>query len=479
MSTAIVWFRRDLRLADNPALCAGLGSFDTIVPVYVHAPEEEGDWAPGAARRWWLHHSLEALAAALDGCGSRLVVRTGPTRAALAALIEATGADAVLWNRLYEPASIERDRAIERWLGEERGLIARSYNAALLFEPWQIATAKGEPYRVFTPFWRALQRRGLPHHVQPRPRHLPSPRRLPAGERIDALGLLPRIRWDAGLQESWQPGEVGAHNRLQWFIEAALADYESGRERPAVDGTSGLSPWLHGGEIGPRQVVAAIETAGMTNRKAAQAFLAELGWREFAHHLLHHYPATTSEPLDPKFAHLPWRQSERDLRAWQSGCTGIPLVDAGMRQLWHCGWMHNRVRMVVASLLTKNLRIHWLEGARWFWDTLVDADLASNTLGWQWTAGCGADAAPWFRIFNPVRQAERFDPQGDYIRQWVPELAALRAPHVHAPWQAPSRALADAGIEIGREYARPIVDLRASREQALAAFESLRGRAAS
>ncbi|MDX1609994.1 MAG: deoxyribodipyrimidine photo-lyase [Halofilum sp. (in: g-proteobacteria)] len=474
MSTAIVWFRRDLRLSDNPALRDALGSFDRVLPVYVHAPEEEGEWAPGGAQRWWLHHSLQALAEDLAACGAPLVIRGGPTREALGRLLDETGAAAVLWNRLYEPALIERDRALKHWLREERGVIARSHNAALLFEPWEVATGQGEPYRVFTPFWRALERRGLPHRLQPRPRRLPGLARPPRGERVAELGLLPRVRWDAGLEQTWQPGEAGAQNRLDWFVEEALAAYDAGRDAPAEDGTSGLSPWLHCGEIGPRQVVVAVENAGLADTSDGRRFLAELGWREFAHHLLYHYPHTPGEPLDPKFAAFPWQRPGAELTAWQAGRTGIPLVDAGMRQLWHSGWMHNRVRMVVASLLTKNLRIHWREGARWFWDTLVDADLASNTLGWQWTAGCGADAAPFFRIFNPVRQGERFDPDGAYVRQWVPELAGLPDRHIHAPWQAPAEVLAAAGVRLGHDYPEPIVDLKGSRQRALDAFERMR-----
>ncbi|MDZ7829864.1 MAG: deoxyribodipyrimidine photo-lyase [Halofilum sp. (in: g-proteobacteria)] len=474
MNTAIVWFRRDLRLADNPALQAGIGGFDRIVPVYIHAPEEEGEWAPGGAQRWWLHHSLKSLGDELAARDAKLVVRHGPTRDALAALLDETRADAVLWNRLYEPALIERDRALKQWLRDERQVIARSYNAALLFEPWDVATGQGGPYKVFTPFWRALCRQGLPDHVQPRPRKLPVAKRNPRGESIASLGLLPRIRWDSGLSENWVPGEPGAQRRLKRFVRDGLARYESGRDRPAADETSALSPHLHFGEIGPRQVVRAVLASDCADSNAARVFLSEIGWREFAHHLLFHFPHTATEPLDRKFERFPWRTPGEELRAWQAGRTGIPLVDAGMRQLWHCGWMHNRVRMVVASLLTKNLRIHWLEGARWFWDTLVDADLASNTLGWQWTAGSGADAAPFFRIFNPVRQGERFDPDGDYVRRWVPELAGLPGKYIHEPWNAPLGVLQEAGVDLGRDYPEPIVDLKLSRQQALEAFEKIR-----
>lgn len=477
MSTAIAWFRRDLRLADQPALAAALAAHDRVVPLYVHAPDEEGERAPAGAQRWWLHYSLTALADALAAAGARLTVRRGPAGQALADLIDETRAEAVYWNRLYEPEAMARDRRIKGWL-RERGITAESFNAALLYEPWQLETRQGQPYRVYTPFWKRLRGLGLPDAVESTPGSVPGPARAPASETIEALELRPRIRRDAGLEANWKPGETGAHERLDTFCREIVGDYDTLRDQPAFDGTSALSPHLHFGEIGPRQVVRALRDRGLADDTSATVFLGELGWRDFAHHVLFHFPHTPTRPLNERFEAFPWRDPQGDARAgldaWKAGTTGIPMVDAGMRQLWHTGWMHNRVRMVVASFLTKNLRLHWLHGARWFRDTLVDADLASNTLGWQWAGGCGADAAPYFRIFNPVRQGERFDPAGAYVRRWVPEIAALPDRHIHAPWQAPTNVLDAAGIALDVQYPQPVVDLKASRQAALDAFQTLK-----
>ena len=482
MSAALVWFRRDLRLADNPALSEAAARHDTVIPVYIHAPEEEAPWPPGGAQRWWLHRSLEALAADLAATGAPLTVRRGPSGDALAALAAETGAAAVYWNRLYEPALVARDRGIKERL-REAGLTAQSFNAALLAEPWRVATGQGAPYRVFTPFWkRLLADHGLPEAAARDPRPpaaLPGPVAPPASAAVADLGLLPAVRWYDQMEAAWTPGEAGAGARLGEFLDRALAGYADGRERPGQAGTSALSPHLHFGEIGPRQVAAAVRAAGLADGDGGEAFLRELGWREFAHHLLYHFPDTPQRPLDRKFEAFPWRdpdgEAAAEAAAWRAGRTGVPLVDAAMRQLWATGWMHNRLRMVAASFWTKNLRLPWLAGAQWFWDTLVDADLAANTLGWQWAGGCGADAAPYFRIFNPVRQGERFDPDGAFVRAWVPELAELPVRHLHAPWQAPAAALAAAGVALGRTYPQPVVDLKASRAAALAAFQQLRG----
>ncbi len=471
MTTAILWFRRDLRLTDNPALLEALASADRIVPVYIHAPEEEGDWSPGAASRWWLHHSLGSLSADLERCGSRLLIRRGPSLQALLTLAKETGAGSVHWNRLYEPALVARDGRIKSALADH-GLMASSCNGHLLFEPWEVRNGSGDPYRVFTPFWKAclrtLDQRGGP---QAAPEHLGAPLEGLPTLHVEDLGLAPRIRWDAGLAERWKPGEAGALAQLDTFAGEAVSAYATDRDRPDLAGTSKLSPHLHFGELSPRQALAAARQQAGTG---PEAFVREIGWREFAHHLLYHFPQTVDTPLDARFDRLEWRRDAGLLEAWQSGRTGFPIVDAGMRELWHTGWMHNRVRMIVASLLTKNLFMHWLEGARWFWDTLVDADLASNTLGWQWTAGCGADAAPYYRVFNPVLQAEKFDPKRDYIRRWVPELARLPDKWVACPWAAPPEVLVAAGVVPGRDYPEPIVDPRGSRDEALRRFEALK-----
>lgn len=475
-TVALVWFRRDLRLADNPALRAALGAHRSVIPVYLHAPDEEDGWAPGAASRWWLHHSLAALDAELRDLGSRLVLRRGSCRAALARLLEETGAGAVYWNRLYEPAVTARDRALKTWL-RERGLRAESRQAALLAEPWELRTGAGEPYRVFTPFWKKFRTAVEVATPLSRPRKLKPPRRWPASEPLAALKLLSRPDWAAGLRAAWTPGERGGLARLRAFSRGGLAGYAAGRDYPARDKVSRLSPHLHFGEVSPRQVWHAVRGAlrGAGLERDGEAYLRELGWREFAHHVLFHFPHTPEQPLYEKYRHFPWRpRAGALLRAWRRGATGYPIVDAGMRELWHSGWMHNRVRMIVASLLVKNIRAHWLEGARWFWDTLVDADLANNSMGWQWSAGCGADAAPYFRIFNPVTQGRRFDPEGAYIRRWLPELSRVPDKYLHAPWQMPEAVQDACGLRIGRDYPAPIVDYRTSREEALAALKRLK-----
>ncbi len=451
-----------------------------MITAFIHDPESEGEWRPGAAADWWLHHSLQRLSESISALGGRLILRQGDSLQCLLDLARETGATRIVWNRLYEPAIVGRDTAIKTAL-RGTGLQCDSFNAALFFEPWEVRTGQGGPYRVFTPFWRACEQR-----LDELPSPLVAPRQLAgvspsiSSASVTDLHLLPSIRWDAGISGHWTPGESAAHARLAAFCDSALARYDDGRNRPDLDGCSRLSPFLHFGEVSPRQCLTAVRNSRMdhpASGKAAAAFIRELGWREFAHHLLHHFPQTTNQPLDPRFEQYPWEPDSQLLLAWQQGRTGYPIVDAGMRELWNTGWMHNRVRMIAASLLTKNLRQHWLDGARWFWDTLVDADLANNTSGWQWTAGCGADAAPYFRIFNPVLQAERFDPAHAYIRRWVPELAPLPDAWIHRPWQAPAGILQSAGIELGRQYPKPIVDFPLSRDRALAGYAVVKGAA--
>lgn len=467
MPNALVWFRHDLRLDDNPALRAALDGGFTPIPVYVFAPEEEGEWAPGGASRAWLYKSLASLDADLQARGSRLLLRRGGSAVALDALIEQTGAEAVFWNRKYEPATQPRDAALKKAL-RERGLQVESFNGSLLFEPWDLATQQGNPYKVFTPFWRSA----LAQWRAPSPWEVPD--RLPAidaalqGDRLDDWRLLPDLGWDAGFWDAWTPGEAGAREALEIFVDGALNGYRSDRDRPDRVGTSRISPHLHFGEIAPWRIAAELERARTAANSAdMDGYIRELGWREFAYHLLHHFPQTTTQNLNPRFEHFDWAKVDADaLEAWQRGRTGVPIIDAGLRELWTTGYMHNRVRMIVASYLTKHLRYHWSHGARWFWDTLVDADLANNTLGWQWVAGTGADAAPYFRVFNPVTQAEKFDPKGTYIARWVPELADIPVPLRFAPWQKP-----DVLAKLAPEYPRhPIADLAAGRDGALAAY---------
>lgn len=473
--TALLWFRRDLRLTDNSALLSALEQADEVVPVFVFAPEEEQRWAPGAASRWWLHHSLVALDAELRKRGSRLIVQQGPSLTALQRTLRETAATLVCWNKLYEPDALKRDAAIATAL-DRQDIAVEQCNSSLLLEPGAILNGQQLPYRVFTPFWRTVEKQ-LPALPPPckAPKELPATKRKLTGASIDKLQLLPKIAWDQGLAATWTPGESGALQQLKQFVKH-VGNYPTGRDRPDLPQTSRLSPHLHFGEIGPRQIVAVLRqhSGPAASAQGVDAYLRQVGWREFAHHLLYHFPSTTDQPLDARFAKQRWRRSQADLQAWQRGATGIPLIDAGMRELWRTGWMHNRVRMLVASLLTKNLQIHWLTGAHWFWDTLVDADLANNTLGWQWIAGCGADAAPYYRIFNPVLQAKRFDPQRRYIRHWIPEIAALPDRWIHEPWAAPDDVLHRAGVQLGRTYPRPCVDLGESRTRALEAYSQLK-----
>jgi deoxyribodipyrimidine photo-lyase len=477
----ILWFRQDLRLQDNTALHAAVARGAPIVPVYVLDDAAEGRWPIGGAARWWLHHSLAALDAALRERGSRLLFARGEAEKILPRLVAQAGAGAVFWNRRYEPAAMARDARIKADLAAA-GIEGKSFNAALLHEPHTVANKAGGPFQVFTPYWRHCLTLPVASPVKLGAGKLPVPAEWPASLALQELPLLPRIPWDAGFGETWTPGEAGAAKQLRGFVARTMAAYAEQRNFPAVAGTSALSAHLHFGEVGPRQIWAAVQAAGKDSgvfppSKGAAVFLSEIGWREFAHHLLFHFPHTPEKPLREEFARFPWAEDPKGekLRAWQRGRTGYPIVDAGMRQLWRTGWMHNRVRMIVASFLVKHLRLPWQLGAAWFWDTLVDADLAANTLGWQWSAGCGADAAPYFRIFAPVLQGAKFDPEGAYVRRWVPELAKLPAENIHAPWEAPLHALSGAGITLGKNYPHPIVDHATARNEALAAFKALRG----
>jgi len=466
---AIVWFRRDLRLADNPALDQARKRYRRVLPVYIHDPDADGDWAPGAAARWWLHHALVDLDARLRERGAALYCQAGAAGEVLAGLVERTGAAAVYWNRLYEPARVERDAAIKKSL-KSAGVEARSLRGSVLFEPWELLREDDAPYKVFTPFFKRMQRTWRTAATVPEPRQLTIPDNLPEGRSVDSLALEPRHSWTESLARHWEIGELAARRRLKGFIDQAVGDYPDRRNRPDSVGTSRLSPYLHWGQISPRQAVEALTPSGeLPLGKGALSFVRELAWREFSIALLYHWPNLDQTPMQPKFHNFPWRKPAEyaeDLIAWQRGATGVPLVDAGMRELWATGWMHNRVRMVVASFLTKNLLIPWQEGANWFWDTLVDADLANNTQGWQWTAGCGADAAPYFRVFNPELQAEKFDPQARYIRHWCPELEGLSVREL-------SRL--DRDQRERRGYPPPLVDLKASRKRALEAFQAISG----
>jgi deoxyribodipyrimidine photo-lyase len=476
--TTLVWFRQDLRLSDNPALAAALELGAPVVPVFVHSPGEEGTWRPGGAARCWLHQSLARLDEDLRRLGSRLCLRSGPdSLTELLRLAKETGATRILWNRRYEPALIARDQRIKTAL-RAAGLETSSYNGGLLHEPWTVKTKSGGPFQVFSPFWRHCLALPDPPEPPAAPQRMAGPSTWPVSAELKDLGLTPRLTWTQGINAVWTPGSAAARTMLRQFLKDSWEVYPLNRDRPDLADTSRLSPYLHFGEIGPREIWHetrrfAVAQGRHTTWRQSQ-FLTELGWREFAYHLLYHFPQTPERPLREKFARFPWKPSGRRLRAWQEGATGYPLVDAGMRQLWRTGWMHNRVRMIAASFLVKDLLQPWGEGARWFWDTLVDADLASNTLGWQWVAGCGADAAPYFRIFNPTTQATRFDPQGTYIREWVPELARLPSCWRHEPWAAPPEVLAAAGVRLGTTYPQRLVDHETARALALAALATLK-----
>ena len=465
---SIVWFRQDLRLADNPALfeAARLGA---VLPVFIHDDHNAGAWKDGGASRVWLHHSLAALNSSLDG---KLSIYHGDAQEILLALCERLNIDNVYWNRCYEPFAIARDKAIKEKLSEI-SVDAKSFNGSLLWEPWQVSKADGTPYRVFTPFYR----KGCLDGPEPRP-PLPKPKKLTLVSDDQALplsqlALLPEdVRWDQPIEEAWQFGEEAALEQLQVFLSDGIKGYKDGRNFPAQLNNSHLSPYLHRGEISPNTVWYAARAIG--DDADIDHFCTELGWREFSYSLLFHFPDLPVKNFQPKFDDFPWTNDDAAFHAWSKGQTGVPIVDAGMRELWQTGFMHNRVRMIVASYLTKNLKIDWREGAKWFWDTLVDADLANNSASWQWVAGSGADAAPYFRIFNPVTQSERFDPEAAYIRQYVPELAKLDDKLIRQPWCAPDDALDKAGVELGTTYPHPLVDLKASREDALAAFKTIR-----
>lgn len=468
---AICWFRRDLRLADNPALSAAAKS-GAVLPVFILDEDEAAQpFAAGAASNVWLHHSLAALNDSLDG---GLHVYRGKPEDILLRLIEETGATAIFWNRIYEPVAWERDQKLAQLFDELR-LTTGQFNASQLFEPSSITKPDGTPYKVFSPYWhKGCMGADGPRRALPQPDSLSLFRHDDGRGSLDDLDLLPVLPWGADMMGHWQAGEQAAVDRFYAFCDEGLAHYHGGRDLPAKPYVSRLSPCLHFGEISPHQLWHALQTREDAEAKYIEHFCRELGWREFSVYQLWHNPRLADINLQPKFNAFPWQQDDDALLRWQQGRTGIPIVDAGMRELWATGYMHNRVRMIVGSFLVKNLLLDWRAGEAWFRDCLVDWDLASNAASWQWVAGSGADAAPYFRIFNPVRQAEKFDPDGVYIRQWVPELRGLSAPRIFAPWEASPLELAAAGITLGKEYAAPVVDLKESRERALAAWSSLK-----
>ncbi|WP_112664175.1 cryptochrome/photolyase family protein [Microvirga flavescens] len=477
----LVWFRDDYRVSDNPALTAALASGSPVLCFAIVDEVSPGLRPLGGAARWWLHGSLESLDQSLRALDSSLALFRGGSEELVERIAKETGAQSIFWNRRYGEAEIAIDSALKKLLAN-RGLEVRSFNGRLLNEPWEVMNKAGKPFQVFTPYFRAVMARGAPEAP------LPAPSRLEAGSwpeplrglqvPLKSLALEPsRPNWAEGFSAIWERSETGAQKSLAAFLDNVLQGYAESRERPGVEGTSRLSPHLRFGEISPRQIWHAVMSAsaaigGITGD--TEKFLSELVWREFCYVHLHQTPDLATRPHDPRFARFEWSKNEANLTAWQRGLTGYPIVDAGMRQLWRTGWMHNRVRMIVASFLVKHLLTGWRKGEAWFWDTLVDADPANNPFGWQWVAGCGLDAAPFYRIFNPITQGEKFDPNGDYVRAFVPELSRLPNAFIHKPWDAPSETLQAAGVELGKTYPKPIVNHAAARERALHAFQEIR-----
>lgn len=461
MTRALVLFRQDLRIHDNPALYQAVKAHPKIIPLYI-LDQSDSHWEMGAASRWWLHHSLKALESEFAEKGVKFYVLNGPTEKILVDLVKKHNCQALYSNALYEPTLKKKDKDLFSQL-EKLGCSVHVSDASTLFVPGTVVNPKGGVYQVFTPFWKTCLKEPAPRAPFPAPKNMKGESLSISSERIDALKLLPQVHWDKGFH--WHPGEKGAKQRLEHFIAHGLKDYATLRDYPAVDGVSRLSPHLHFGEISPFQIWEKVSKE--PHSIGRDVFLKELGWREFAYNLLFAFPKTPEHALREKFEDFPWKRNAKLLTVWQKGMTGYPIVDAGMRQLWKTGWMHNRVRMIVGSFLVKDLMIPWQEGAKWFWDTLVDADLASNTLGWQWIAGCGADAAPYFRVFNPILQGEKFDADGDYVREFVPELSKMPREWIHKPWKAPGDVLQKAGVSLGKDYPHPIVEHAEAKDRAL------------
>ena len=477
-SPAIMWFRRDLRLSDNPALAAALETESPLILLYILEETEGGMRALGGASKWWLDKSLKRLAKDITDLGGQLTLRSGMPNDIINALIEETGADKVFWNRRYSQPERDNDSALKSDL-KDKGVEAKSFNGSLLTEPWTQETKSGGYYKVFTPYWRNVRADYQPPDPCPRPDSLKCADVV--SETLSDWNLHPQTPdWATGFEPVWTPGEAGAQERLDNFLSDGLSTYADARNRPDIEtGTSGLSPHLAFGEISPAQIWRSTRQAMQDGRRnidedSAWTFLSEIAWREFSYVLLFHNPDLASENYNRSFKHMPWRNSAEDYSRWCKGETGFPMVDAGMRQLWQTGWMHNRVRMIVASFLTKHLLLPWQKGEDWFWDTLVDADPASNAASWQWTAGSGADAAPYFRVFNPITQGPKFDETGDYTRKYCPELADLPIKYLHCPWEAPADILKKAGVKLGETYPRPMIEHKKGRERALAAYEELK-----
>ncbi len=468
-SPVLVWFRRNLRLDDNRVLKTAFESGGPVIPIFILTPGKVRSASEG-----WLMRSLQELDQELLNRGSRLRIRSGDPGEVLGRLARETGVQRVFWDRSFEPLQKQVDQKVRARLTRS-GIRCEEINDSLLFDPGTILTKQGTPFKVFTPFWNHCLSLKEPAAPAPCPARLPAPSKWPRSEELRVK--IPK--WAKKIEPFWKPGAEGARKALKRFLDGSIENYPKDRDRPFLEGTSRLSPHLHFGEISARQVWHAVREQSAKARRpgtarASEAFLRQLVWREFAHYLLFHFPETASEPLRKEFGRFEWKKDPKALRAWQKGLTGYPVVDAGMRELWNTGWMHNRVRMIAGSFLVKDLLQDWQRGAAWFMETLVDADLANNTFGWQWVAGCGADAAPYFRIFNPMLQGEKFDPEGAYVKRWVPELSGLPAKYIHTPWKAPAEVLKKAGVRLGKDYPFPVVDHDAARKRALFSYYRLK-----
>ncbi len=469
----VYWFRQDLRIKDNQALTAAANTGRPIICVYILDENKNNHWPNGEASLWWLHHSLNQLSDTLNSLNIKLILRRGSVIEELDNIIQTSGAESLYFTKQYEPYSSELETQINHHFCDKIDI--QKFQGYLLYEPEDIRSGKNEPYKVFTPFYRCCLKTYKPNLPLSAPKSLTPYKNIIASNKLDDWELLPKkLNWANKFNTYWTPGEDGAHLNLKEFIKHAADKYEVLRNRPDVVGTSRLSPHMHFGEISPRQIWTAIKNSQKIQEHNGEVFLRQLIWRDFAYHLLAQKPDFPENPFKKEFRKFPWKNNSKFLHAWQKGNTGYPIVDAGMRELWETGWMHNRVRMIVASFLIKDLFIPWQQGEKWFWNTLVDANLANNAVSWQWVAGSGADASPYFRIFNPVLQGEKFDPLGDYVRAWVPELKLMPKKYIHKPWLAPEDILNNAEVTLGKNYPEPIVDHSIARDHALATYKKLK-----
>lgn len=465
-STTIMWFRNDLRTHDNAALLFASERSD-VIPIYIF--DEDAGRTFGAAKKWWLHHAIHILSKNIERLGGKLILRKGDEASILKQVINDTGADTICWNRRYDPRCIEKDIALKSEL-TDLGIVVESFSGFLLHEPTRLTTKAGTPFRVFSPFWRTLESQLTDEPPRPEPANLTQRQTNIESEDLTSWQLCPsNPDWASKFNEHITPGEKGALETLQKFLDDRIVEYKNNRDFPAIDGTSSLSPYLTFGEISPRQI-----WYESLVKHGGQDFRRQLCWREFSYHLLFHNPKLDQTNFNSAFDNFTWSDNPEGLERWKKGLTGYPIVDAGMRELWQTGYMHNRVRMIVASFLTKHLLIDWRLGEQWFWDTLLDADPANNAAGWQWVAGSGADASPYYRVFNPIKQGKKFDSNGAYVRKYLPELKNLDNKLIHTPWEASAAELDAASITLGQDYPYPIVEHSSARNRALSAYQRMK-----